>query len=66
MEDVSAVVLLLDEWLLQLPIECISWLALPSTVAVARDASIQLFYHRLHDTIDDGILYSDLTVLFLN
>jgi hypothetical protein len=52
-EDISAVVLLLDEWLLQLPVECIGWLSGPSTATMTRDASLQLFYHRICNTTEE-------------
>ena len=64
-EDVSAVVLLLDEWLLHLPVECIGWVSGTPTVTVTRDASLQLFYHRIRHTIEEGFSFNQLTALFL-
>ncbi|CAH3151990.1 unnamed protein product [Porites lobata] len=48
-ESVSeSIVLLADEWLLQLPLEAIRVFAVPQITSISRDFSLQFHYHRVH------------------
>jgi len=48
-ETVSeSVVLLADEWLLQLPLEALKTFAVPQITSISRDFSLQFHYHRVH------------------
>ncbi|XP_074608699.1 cilia- and flagella-associated protein 46-like [Acropora palmata] len=44
----EAVVLLADEWLLQLPLEALNIFAVPQITSLSRDFSLQFHYHRVH------------------
>lgn len=44
----ESVVLLADEWLLQLPLEALKTFAVPQITSISRDFSLQFHYHRVH------------------
>ena len=44
----DTVVLLADEWLLQLPLEALNVLSVPEITSLSRDFSLQMHYYRLH------------------
>ncbi|XP_065829852.1 cilia- and flagella-associated protein 46-like isoform X2 [Oscarella lobularis] len=46
LEEATAVVLLVDEWLLKLPLESLDWLKCCREKGLARDVSLQMFHHR--------------------
>ena len=54
-ESVSeSIVLLADEWLLQLPLEAIRVFAVPQITSISRDFSLQFHYHRVHPAERSG------------
>ena len=54
-ETVSeSVVLLADEWLLQLPLEALKVFAVPQITSISRDFSLQFHYHRVHPAERSG------------
>ena len=50
----EAVVLLADEWLLQLPLEALNIFAVPQITSLSRDFSLQFHYHRVHPAERSG------------
>ena len=50
----EAVVLLADEWLLQLPLEALEIFAVPQITSLSRDFSLQFHYHRVHPAERSG------------
>ena len=54
-ESVSeSIVLLADEWLLQLPLEAIRVFAVSQITSISRDFSLQFHYHRVHPAERSG------------
>ena len=63
-ESVSeSIVLLADEWLLQLPLEAIRVFAVPQITSISRDFSLQFHYHRVHPAERSGNFFLSLSVL---
>ena len=54
----ESVVLLVDEWLLQLPLEALKTFAVPQITSISRDFSLQFHYHRVHPAERSGMLYA--------
>lgn len=50
----ESVVLLADEWLLQLPLEALKVFAVPQITSISRDFSLQFHYHRVHPAERSG------------
>ena len=50
----ESVVLLADEWLLQLPLEALKTFAVPQITSISRDFSLQFHYHRVHPAERSG------------
>ena len=50
----ESLVLLADEWLLQLPLEALKTFAVPQITSISRDFSLQLHYHRVHPAERSG------------
>lgn len=53
----ESVVLLADEWLLQLPLEALKTFAVPQITSISRDFSLQFHYHRVHPAERSGNRY---------
>lgn len=53
----ESVVLLADEWLLQLPLEALKTFAVPQITSISRDFSLQFHYHRVHPAERSGKRY---------
>ena len=51
----ESVVLLADEWLLQLPLEALKTFAVPQITSISRDFSLQFHYHRVHPAERSGM-----------
>ena len=68
-ESVSeSIVLLADEWLLQLPLEAIRVFAVPQITSISRDFSLQFHYHRVHPAERSGNFFfvdPSIRLLFL-
>lgn len=50
----ESVVVLADEWLLQLPLEALKTFAVPQITSISRDFSLQFHYHRVHPAERSG------------
>lgn len=53
----ESVVVLADEWLLQLPLEALKTFAVPQITSISRDFSLQFHYHRVHPVERSGKRY---------
>lgn len=53
----ESVVVLADEWLLQLPLEALKTFAVPQITSISRDFSLQFHYHRVHPAERSGKRY---------
>ena len=61
-ESVSeSVVLLADEWLLQLPLEALKTFAVPQITSISRDFSLQFHYHRVHPAERSGKIHTQVS-----
>ena len=54
----ESVVVLADEWLLQLPLEALKTFAVPQITSISRDFSLQFHYHRVHPAERSGKRYT--------
>ena len=50
----ESIVVLADEWLLQLPLEALKTFAVPQLTSISRDFSLQFHYHRVHPAERSG------------